>query len=179
MQTPGRLAGVLVVVCMAATALAQSAPPATRQQWEAEYQRRIKLESINGVYIPKDIDDALLTLNGLIDKSSKEKFRSMPEADAAHKLHFSFGRWMIVNWGLYEGSRLSHYFRINLKISHPDDIARFLIILYHRSLNRRPLEVPALIAQFHEKQELERKQRLEQGTIIHQETRPKKKEGGG
>jgi hypothetical protein len=82
---------------------------------------------------------------------------------------------MIVNWSFYEGSRLSHYLRTQMGIYHPDDMARFIIILYHRSLNRQALNVKELIESFHEKQERERNEKLEKGKVIFEE---KRKRGG-
>jgi hypothetical protein len=146
-------------------------PPATRQEFNENYQQRIQQGQLYGVYIPKDVEDAFSTLNRLIDGASKKKFQNMSEADAATKLHFSLGRWIIRNWGFYEGSRLSHYIRIRYAIFHPDDAARFLIICYHRYLNGRPLEIKSLVETFHEKQKQRKLQRIEEGTIIHEETR--------
>ena len=159
---------ILIVSC-ALVALAQN-PPTTEDEFEKQYQKRIKKESINGVYIPKDLADCFIQLNQLTDKDSKIKFKNMSEEDAATKLHFSLGRWMIYNWGFYEGSRLSYYLK-NLGISHPDDMAQFIIITYHRNLNKSKLEVKDLLDHYQMKQENLKKKRLEQGEIIHEETR--------
>ena len=153
-------------------------PPATKEEFKKNYQQRIRKESINGVYIPKDVPDAFVQLNELIDEDSKQKFRKVHEDTAVTKLHFSLGRWIIRNWGFYEGSRLSHYLRTNLDIYHPEDMARFLIITYHRNLNRKPLNVKELVEKIHQKQEQERRQLLEEGTIIHEETRKRDNNGG-
>ena len=46
-------------------------PPASnKEQFEAQYQKRIKLDSINGVYIPKNTNDAFDQLNKKIDAKS-------------------------------------------------------------------------------------------------------------
>lgn len=162
---------LLFVLVFSASAPAQD-PPDTPEEYRENYQRRIRKEYLDGVYIPKDLTDAFVTLNTLIDKESKAKFRAVSEDTAATKLHFSLGRWMIRNWGFYEGSRLSHYIRENLDLYHPDDMARFIIITYHRSLNRRPLEVKELLEAFYEKREREKRRLLEEGKVI-EEWKPK------
>jgi hypothetical protein len=107
-------------------------------------------------------------LNKKIDPQSKAKFANVTEDEAASKLFFSLGRWMTHNWSLYEGSRLSKYMK-DMGIHHPDDMVRFFIVIYHRSLTKKPLEVKALVAKFAEKETEEKKKRLEGGTILHQE----------
>ncbi len=141
---------------------------------ERTYQNRIKKERIHGVYIPSDLADSFVQLNRLIDKESKKRFKEVSEYEAVKKLHFSFGRWMIYNWGFYEGSRLSHSIR-ELGIYHPDDIARFIIITYHRYLNKKDLKVKDLVAEFTEKQERMKEARRNRGTVIHQEKKKREK----
>jgi len=158
-----------LVLNYAFTALAQD-PPSTEDEFEKAYQKRITKEYINGVYIPKDLADSFIQLNQLIDKESKNKFKNMSEEDAARKLHFSLGRWIIYNWGFYEGSRLSVYLS-NLGISHPDDMAQFVIITYHRNLNKNKLEVKELIEYYENKKELEKQKKLDQGEVIYEEKR--------
>ena len=155
--------------------LAAQDPPASREQFEENYQRRIRQEYINFVYIPKDLTDAFVQLNELTDKESRLKFKNMSEEDAARKLHFSLGRWIILNWGFYEGSRLSHYIRENLGIYHPDDMARFIIVTYHRNLNRKPLQVKELVEYYHQKKEKEQQDKIRRRTVISEETRKRNK----
>lgn len=141
------------------------------------YEKRITKAELDGVYIPKDLNDAFRQLDLLTDESSRQKFKQMAEEDARHKLHFSLGRWITRNWGFYGGSRLTVHLNQS-GLFEPDDMARFIIITYHRRLNRRPLEAPALIDEFQEMRRLEREKRLRQGKVIHEETRKRKPEGG-
>lgn len=147
-------------------------PPETQAEYEKAYKRRIRQEMIRGVYIPKDIGEAFVELNRLTDKESRAKFKTIPEEIAAQKLHFSLGRWLIVNWGFYEGSRLSVYLN-KIGLFHPDDLARFVIITYHRNLNRDPLEVKALVQQLLEaRAQLEEEQKKKAPkTILSEEKR--------
>lgn len=145
-------------------------PPETKEEYEKAYQDRIVKEYLFEVYIPKDLTDAFIQLNKLIDEPSKQKFKSMPEEEAADRLFFSFGRWIIHNWGFYGGSRLSHFLR-GLGITHPEDMARFIIITYHRNLNRKPLDVKALIERFQAERLKELEERRKEGTILYEETK--------
>lgn len=149
-------------------------PPETREQYERAYQRRIKQERLYGIYIPKDLADAFNELNKKIDAESEQKFKSAPEDVVADRLFFSLGRWIIHNWGFYGGSRFSVYLK-DLGLSHPDDMARFIIITYHRNLNRVPLEVKPLLETLRTARQETIRARKRRGTVIHEETY--KKEG--
>jgi hypothetical protein len=148
---------------------------------EERYQWRLKQPKLNGVYIPKDLNDAFQELNRLIEAPSKQKFKTASEEVVKHKLHFTLGQWMMVNWGFYEGSRLTAFLN-QLGIYHPDDMARFMIVSYHRSLNRTALEVRNLVAELSTKRDSMRRERLLQGEVIYEEVRPvprdSLKEGG-
>ena len=164
-----RLVFSMICILLLGNLLAQK-PPETEDEFEKAFKKRISRDMLNGVYIPKDLPDAFVQLNRLIDKESKEKFKKMPEEIAAKKLHFSFGRWIIYNWGFYGGSRLSKSIN-DMGVYGPDDMAQFVITAYHRSLNRKPLEIKALIEAFHERKEKEKAERLQNGEVIHQEKR--------
>lgn len=137
---------------------------------EERYEWRIKQTKLYGVYIPKDLTDAFVELNKRIDRDSKAKFKDAEEAIVAKKLQFSLGRWMIVNWGFYEGSRLTSFLN-KLDLHHPEDMARFVIVTFHRSVNRKPLEVKSLIEELKVKRAELEQDRLLQGEILHEETR--------
>lgn len=105
-----------------------------------QYEKNIKKERLNGVYIPRDMEDAFIELERLSDPAGIQKFRSAPEEVVERKLHFGLGKWMIVNWNFYDGSRFSHYLK-EMGVSHPDDMAQFTIVSWHRHLNGKALEL--------------------------------------
>ena len=145
-------------------------PPVTLDEYEKAYQKRIKQDYIFGVYIPADLTDAFIQLNKLIEGKTQNLFKNLAEDEAAHKLHFGFGRWMIHNWGFYEGSRMSVFLN-NLGLYNPDDMAHFLMITYHRNLNKEKLNVKQLIESIAEAR-LKHENKLKlQGEIIHEEVR--------
>lgn len=164
----------LVIACMAflTTVGFSQKPPETLDEYEKAYQKRIQKEVLYGVYIPKDVGDAFIQLNKLTDAESKKSFLSLPEDAAAAKLHFSFGRWIIHNWGFYEGSRFSNYIN-RLGLFHPDDMAHFVIIAYHRNLKKSPLDVKNLVGDIQaarEKYEAAKKEKSKK-VIIEETTR--------
>ena len=145
---------------------------------EEKYEWRIRQESLFGTYIPKDINEAILVLTKLSDAQSKQKFKAMSESDACQKLFFSLGRWMSYNWSFYEGSRLSVYLQ-ELGIHHPDNMSRFLIVLFHRSLSNQPLEVKELVTAFINLESKSKEEKLKGGTVIYQEKKKLAKPSSG
>ncbi len=119
-------------------------PPSSKAEYEKAYKRRIAQEYLNGVYIPKNLTDVFYHLNKLTQEEDIKKFKAATEEEVEVKLFPSLGRWMIHNWGFYSGSRLSHYLK-SVGLTHPEDMARFLMVTYHRSLNDKPLDVKPLV----------------------------------
>jgi hypothetical protein len=148
-------------------------PPSTEAEFEKKYQRNIKKERLHGVYIPKDLADAFIQLNILIDKSSQTKFKSMAETEAVKKLHFSFGRWITHNWSLYSGSRYSHYVK-SVGIYHPEEMASFTILMYHRYLNKNKLDVKGYMEDFKKKKEEARQKKNKKGKVLETFKRKRK-----
>jgi hypothetical protein len=149
-------------------------PISDEKAFEERYARNIKKSRINGVYIPKDINEAIEELKALSTDEALLKFKYAEEEMVAKKLHFGLGRWIIYNWNFYEGSRFAHYLK-GIGVNHPDDQAKFIIICLHRSLNDSPLEMELLAKQFQDYRAQLRKEKLNSATIIKEEkkVRPK------
>jgi hypothetical protein len=148
------------------------AQPTTQKKNTAEeaYQKRIIQQNLGGVYIPKDLSDAFVQFNKLIEKPTIEKFRSLPEEEADRRLHNGFGKWISFNYSFYEGSRFSVYLN-KLGLYDPDDMITFVITTYHRNLNKKKLDVKPLLEKLIENREKIKKERKLKGEIISQETR--------
>lgn len=129
---------LVTFTCFGSLAAQTKAPPSTPEQYREQYAWRIRQEKLDGVYIPVDIQDAFAELDRKIDQASQAKFAALPEEQAFRRLFHSFGRWIVRNWGLYEGSRYGDYLK-QAGLSHPEDMAEFTIVSYHRHLNDRPL----------------------------------------
>ncbi len=135
------------------------APAQSKDEFEKNYQWRIQQATLAGVYIPKDLFDALKQLNKLTDSTSRLKFKLLNENDAEHKLFFSLNRWIVTNWGLYEGSRLGDYLKSN-KIYFPEDQATAIIISWHRTLNGKDINFKEITSRLSDKRKKEKEERL-------------------
>jgi hypothetical protein len=138
------------------------------------YNANIKKSKLYGVYIPRDIDDALEKLMELTEEDARKKLLAISEEEAAKKLFFGLGRWMAYNWNFDEGSRFSHYLR-QKGLIYTDDMVRCMIILFHRKISQKPLDEIRLIEELaeHRQQwiEEERKSRLK---VVSEEVIEKK-----
>lgn len=114
------------------------------EKYRMEYEKRIQKSHIDGVYIPEDLEDAHRILDEIIEESGKVKFASQDEEFAVKNVFFSFGRWILINWGLEQGSRLSASIN-KMGLNYPDDMVLLIMFTYHRKLNNRPLETGELV----------------------------------
>ena len=150
-----------VVLCP----IISSAQILTDEEFNKIYQENIQKEFINDVYIPIDVADAMKQLDLLSDDKGKSKLLEADENLAADRLVYGLGKWMIVYWNFYEGSRLSHHLK-EYGLSHPEDMAKFLITTYHRYLRNAPLELKERGAIFFEKRKREQEVRNSQKKVI-------------
>ena len=172
---------VLYTICMfcltnmpflsAQSAPAEADTPAfTESEINREYQERIKKDRIGGVYIPKNLDDAITELDKKIEPASRLKIKALPEDSVCAVLHFRLGQWMISGWSFYEGSRISHYLK-SAGVTYPDDMADFLLIAYQRKLNGIPVNIRDLATEFKNKRKREHQDRIKNGTVISETVR--------
>ncbi len=145
-------------------------PADTEEEFLRRYQERIKKDRLNGVYIPKNLDEAIEQLYKWTDDAQRRRIRAWPEDSVCIRLHGSLGQKMIFEWSFYEGSRLSHYLR-SAGVTFPDDMADFLLLAFHRHLNSRNIEVRQLATHFKEKRRQEWQERLRKREVIYREVR--------
>ena len=160
-----------------------SQPAATEEQHEQSYDWRVRQEMLYGVYIPRDLGEVFVQLNQLSEAADRANFKMLNERKAATKPFFGLGRWMSHNWGFYGGSRLTAYLN-QLGLFHPDDMTRFLLIMYHRHLNKASLDPrPVVDGLLTARREYEQKRLLENGEVLQETTRqleaPPQSAGGG
>ncbi len=140
---------MLLLVCFSISA--QSKAEAIRLQ-DSTYQSNIRKTRINGVYIPKDMDEALKELDDLSPAESKTKMKMASEDVIAQKLHFGLGRWMAHNWNFDEGSRFSHYLT-GMNLRYSEDMIDFMLRMYHRHLSNKPLDAQKTAAKYQEERD--------------------------
>jgi len=97
-------------------------------------------DTLNGVYIPKDLEDCFKQLDSFWSDSLKMEIKKMSLNEFLSQAHFGIGMWLRNNWGLWVGSRLSKYFH-SFKYSHPDDISSIILELYYRQLTGEDIHI--------------------------------------
>lgn len=104
------------------------------QQEREAYKNRIVADSINGLYIPKNLEECFLELNKLLKPKDIETIKNLKSKDELSLYHFGLGMWLRNNWGLWGGSRLQQYF-FKKGIDHPDNMSGVILSYYYDWLN--------------------------------------------
>lgn len=139
--------------------------PSNAKQADSLYQVNIKKKRINGVYIPATLEEAFEEIKTLSDPAAITKFKLGEEDEVVRGLHFGLGRWIRINWNLEQGSRLSHYLRMQ-KIHRSDDMVDAIMRTFHRHLNNKPLDLETLVADYDRKWNDFKKAKYEDGETI-------------
>lgn len=100
------------------------------QEEREAYKKRIVADSINGLYIPKNLEECFIELNKLLKPKDVEAIRNLKSKDEMSLYHFGLGMWLRNNWGLWGGSRLQQYF-IKKNIDHPDNMSGIILSYYY------------------------------------------------
>lgn len=74
-----------------------------------------------------------------LNDTIKYDFRIAPENIAGSKHHFGLGLGLRNGKGLWRGSLLKTYFKLN-GIRHPDDMSGIILTTFHRKLNEKPIK---------------------------------------
>jgi len=102
-----------------------------------------RLDSIDGIYIPENLADCYLQLDKILRDETKKSIR---DSDTnIIDFHFSLGRGIRNNWGLWNCSRLSKYFKDN-KVNHPDEMSGLIMDGYQMYLKDKLVDIQALIS---------------------------------
>jgi len=110
------------------------------EKWREEEKVRFTTDSIQGIYIPKNLEDCFNQINGFWSDSIKWQVKQWTEEEFAANAHFGFGMWMRNNWQLWGGSRLSKYFN-DMGVFHPDDMSGIILDSYHRYLTGKDIKL--------------------------------------
>ena len=103
------------------------APELFAQSKEVYYEEMFaNVEKMGGVYIPKDVEDAIRVLDTRFSEEEKDNLRKV---ESGLDLHFGLGMWMRNNWGLWAGSRLADYMG-RCGFWHPDNMSSYIISAY-------------------------------------------------
>src|SRR5690606_3973134 len=55
---------------------------------------KVKLDTIDGVYIPKDLEDCFVQIDKMLNDSSRIEFKKISEEEFTAKTHFGLGIWI-------------------------------------------------------------------------------------
>jgi len=109
------------------------------KQKESELKYRIKKDTLDNEYIPKNLEDAIETIDSKLSNDLKSDIIHMTEDDFILESHFGIGLTMIRNgWSLWGKSRLFFFFE-KKGINHPDDMSSIILTSYYRNLTGKPI----------------------------------------
>lgn len=99
-------------------------------QQKVSYQRDYlyMVDKINGVYIPKDINEAISALDTLLNIDKHFIKDSVSLTDFCRDL--SLGSFIRARWGLWGGSRLQKYFN-DKQVYNPDYMSQLILKAYY------------------------------------------------
>jgi hypothetical protein len=111
-----------------------------------EFKEKVCLiDTIQGHYVPFDINDAHKQLDKILDDSSKVLIMN------GVGVHWGIGMWLRNNWGLWSGSRLQCYFG-KRELYHPDHISGFIISTYQMRLKNEVFNQDSLLKEHSQKE---------------------------
>ncbi len=105
-----------------------------QEKQEKEYLRKIDKDTLNGVYVPKDLEDCFSQLDTLLSVKIKTGIKVLKNKKETTKYHLGLGMTLRNRWGLWGGSRLQKYF-LDRKVNHPDEMSSIILEYYHDWLN--------------------------------------------
>ncbi|GAA0891921.1 hypothetical protein GCM10009122_16000 [Fulvivirga kasyanovii] len=93
------------------------------------------MDTIHGVYIPADLDEAMAELDKVLSDEDKEEFKALKSRNEMLAYHHGLGMWMRNSWALWGGSRLAVYFH-SKGITHPEGMSSEILMSYYDWLHR-------------------------------------------
>jgi hypothetical protein len=102
----------------------------------AYYISKIEKDSLNSIYIPKDLQDCFIQLDKILSEKDKAEIKNLKSRDETINYHHGLGMWLRNNWGLWGGSRLQKYF-LTRKVTDPDSMSSLILEYYYDWLNNK------------------------------------------
>ena len=118
-----------------------------KQERNEIYLSIMQADTLDGIYIPKDLEDCFKQIDSFWGDSTKNEIQKMTEKTFSGMSYLSFGMWMRNNWCLWGGSRLSKYFN-DLEIYHPDDMSGIILDSYYRYVNNADIKLEEQIQHY-------------------------------
>ncbi|MGV8139374.1 MAG: DUF6794 domain-containing protein [Mangrovibacterium sp.] len=137
----------LILILIISNQDLQAQDEKSKKEQKQECLENIKKDSIDGVYIPTDLNDCFKQIDSFWADSIKTQVRKMTEDEFTANAHFGIGLWMRNNWRFWGGSRLSKYFNV-LGVFHPDDMSGIILTSYHRYLLGQDIKLEEQISYY-------------------------------
>ena len=99
-----------------------------------EEAKEFQQDTINGVYIPKNLEDCFIQLDQLLSDEDKQTIKQLRNRKETIQYHHNLGMALRNNWGLWSGSRLQKYM-LDKKVKHPDNMSGIILEFYYDWLN--------------------------------------------
>ena len=101
-------------------------------QKELEYKENAYKDTLDGVYIPKDLYEAMEILDATVSDARKEKFRNF--VDTNYFANYYDRPQLRINWPLKNNSRIAHYLD-SFGLSHFEAQYHFILNSFTKYLN--------------------------------------------
>lgn len=104
-----------------------------KERRKEEFKRRLTLEKINDIYIPKNLFESLKELDKILNYENKKQLSESKDTWQFNSHMGGLGMWIRNNWGINGGSRLLKYFNdrnIGTKMFGNDEISGIIIGQY-------------------------------------------------
>ena len=104
-----------------------------KERRKEEYKKRLTLEKIDDIYIPKNLYECLTELDRILNFENKKQLIESKDIWQFNSHMGGLGMWIRNNWGINGGSRLLKYFKdrnIGKKMFGNDEISGVIIEQY-------------------------------------------------
>ena len=109
---------------------------AVQKREKDEYLAKLDKDTVNGIYIPKDLPDCFKQLDKMLSVKDKAIIKNLKNKQETIQFHHSLGMTLRNSWGLWGGSRLQKYF-LDKQINHPDGMSSLILEYYFDWLNNK------------------------------------------
>lgn len=93
-------------------------------------------DSSNGIFIPNDLDEAILELKKILSPIFLEEIQNTLLDEFLTTSHLGLGQWIRHNWGLCHGSRLANFLSSHNLGFIPDEMSDTILTAFWKYLNQ-------------------------------------------